>query len=327
MEQICLVEAGNFFVGIHSDCIDSVIQREQYSQHQKKLLHLESFFCQGKSDDYPQVGVILHMATKSGLPDLLVDRLVVEIDFPGRFETLPKLYPALSGQCCPQIFIYDNQPVLLLDIDGFISCLEQLGHDGVLVELDASSCDNAQEKPKHSSGSARKEIDQQILEKGELLNHTVTCDSREEAGGDPPKIEKKDVITQEDREKSRVLLEDSAKDTPVRSPFDGVVQPEEDQEDTAEVEPGKEENKKLRDELTEGEFARVVCWTIHTFLQWDSPAALLLNKTDVPENIVHGVQGEVLDEVIAKTLVKCRTSSPEVLEAIIDGLQEQSATG
>jgi hypothetical protein len=334
MEQICLVEAGSYFVGVHSDCIDAVIQGDDFSQDQKPLLHLESFFKQKRSDEYRQPGVVLQTTKRSGLPDILVDRLVVEIDYPLGFESLPKLYPELAAQCCPQIFIYDSRPVMLLDVDGFVRCLEQQGDAAVFVELATFLARGEQENPAEHSGVAGGEADQLSREREELLGSTDTYDFGGDTKEDAQQIKEKDTPPlidedegiQEDGDGEEVGLDAPAQEVPSKSPFDGVVQFDKNSEENiADQDSENKEDEQLRDELTEGEFARVVCWIIQKYLQWDSPAAHLLNMADVPNHIVSGVQGQVLDEVIAKTLVKCKTSSPEVLEAIMHGLKEQSS--
>lgn len=120
---ICLVEAGNYRLGIDTSVITRKLDRDSFAGEECRedisLLHLQSFLDQQLPA--PSQSALHGVEVKTGADDrlmLLVDGIGAEIDSPDSFESIPLLYPELAGRCCPQIMIHDNEPVLFLDTEA-----------------------------------------------------------------------------------------------------------------------------------------------------------------------------------------------------------------
>lgn len=139
MEKICLVEAGNYFLGIDA----AVITRKQdvYSfldeewAEESTPISLASFLDQHSPVPPLAESIIMELDTINEPLTLLVDRIVGEIASPVRFESLPLLYPHLASRCCPQIVVHESQPVLLLDVEGLNEVRAKLESDCGVISL------------------------------------------------------------------------------------------------------------------------------------------------------------------------------------------------
>ncbi len=354
MKKITLVEAGNFLIGLDSDAIKAIHPPEDLQQTSRPALHLESFFRQQACAPVED-GTVLQMKEATGLPDLQVDRIGTEIDMPAHFSDLPPLYPALAAECCPQIFFYAGQPVLQLDVHGLARVVEKIG-----VDIGDTLPDSASVTLSPQSFSGNMEAD--ILQKDEILTEEMSGDvsagadpscensvlcSDESNTADTPAGDDTVVETVVDKEQSfleeltesSITSDDEFPDAEVLGA--SLVEADVFQEES--VPAVNEENTKnspvnsddvadssvekdvvLREELTESEFADVVCWTIEKYLSWDGPAELELVAGELSVGLIQGVEESALDEVVTKTLHKCRVTSAAGLQMIIKELQEKS---
>jgi len=131
MEKICLLEAGKFLLGIDAaaivreETIKTFIAEEKGPEN--ILIHLASLLSQQSPVllDENNCGIVVESGDKQLL--LVIDGILEEITSPDGFESLPLLYPELAKSCCPKIFVYKNQVVLLLDACELDSVCEQLG--------------------------------------------------------------------------------------------------------------------------------------------------------------------------------------------------------
>jgi len=140
MKNIYLVQAGKFLLGINAATIISILDQENFIQGKQKgkslVLHLESFLAQESLTLPNSEWVLLEVENGSGPLFLLVDRVSEEIETPDQFEPLPLLYPKLAEICCPQVFIHDDQVVLLLEAQKISSVRKKLQAEYGFVSLD-----------------------------------------------------------------------------------------------------------------------------------------------------------------------------------------------
>lgn len=321
MERISVLEAGHFVVGIDTGIIKRTASIEDYTENKNSLLHLESFFKKETCDSYRPNSTVLTMEREAGLPDLLVDRIVAEVDYPARLEPLPHLYPELAGRCCPEIFIYDNQPVILLDASGLCLVRDQLSTDigsvfsvagkfsvrekgedfqqqketfveDVALPAERSAaknlCQNSEEVTEASVSSAA--FLQAPEESQEGLN--VVSDPVNGSNSDDNELFK-----------STGEFEKAAVGSP---PADGSVE------------------SHPRQEFTDKEFAGCVFWIIESYLGRDKPANPELTASDLPADLFTAgqtVSEQTVQEIISKTIRKCETTSDEELKEILRGME------
>ena len=314
MERISVVEAGHFVVGIDTGIIKRTASIEDFTENEKPLLHLESFFKKETCDSYRPDSTVLRMKSEAGLPDLLVDRIVAEVDYPARLEPLPHLFPELAGQCCPEIFIYDNQPVMLLDASGLCLVREQL------------SADIGRASSMAGKFSVREKGEDYQQQKERFVEDVALP-----AGGDAVTN-----LSQNSEEVTEASVSSAA----------FLQAPEEDQEGLNvvrdQVNGGNSDDNELfkpageslpadasveshpRQELTDREFSGCVSWIIESYLERDKPANPDLTVSDLPADLFttgQAVSEQTLQAIISKTIRKCETTSDDELKEILRGME------
>ena len=137
MKKICLLEAGNYLLGLDDTLIMRRLSVDECAgenfEDSTPLIFPASFF--GGCDLPPSWSELLVIQVKNSADPLflLFDRNLGEINAPERCASLPMLYPELAGYCCPQIITHNNQPVLLCDPDGMTTVLaKQRNNYGVV---------------------------------------------------------------------------------------------------------------------------------------------------------------------------------------------------
>lgn len=141
MGKICLVKAGKFILGLDTSHIISTLSLdklriEKTNKIDPYFLFLKSFLLQKPHDISGSKIIVLNNKINSKHLALLVDKTLEEIDLPDRFEPYPLLFPEFAEKCCPKIFIYENQIVLLLDPIQLIKTHNTLQTDHGLITLD-----------------------------------------------------------------------------------------------------------------------------------------------------------------------------------------------
>ena len=321
MDRICLVEAGLFVVGIDAGSISAIQSREDLGAQERKLVDLESFFRQTVPQSRQTEACVLAMSSGCQLPDLLVDRVIVELDRPRRCEPVPLLYPELARECCPEIFLYEKQPVLLLNPEGFIRVSKKLPPDTGVVSLQDRELlpENSVPASQHAdclpqdgeplvqrNPSTLQEEKKQSIEEELLFHETAQDHELPQIKTEYAQSKAASIERSEETESADVLEEVNDVPVAVGDTHSG----------------GVEQEGAVRTELTEQEFGNIVCWVIENFLNEDAPA----NQGDLiqhlPSDFFHGqrVADSVVRKVIDKTLRKCATTSAADLREIIQEL-------
>lgn len=130
MKKVCLVQGGNFVLGIEARYI---LSRQHGMLPQKtagttgEIFHLGSLLAR-KQCDRPDPGSVflqLHKGKKTFF--LLVDQVIDEIELPEQTTRMPPPSPELAEQLCPQVAVCMNLVVLLLDPGQVIPVARRLG--------------------------------------------------------------------------------------------------------------------------------------------------------------------------------------------------------
>lgn len=140
MENMYLLESGDYLLGIESAAIIRIMDRNSWGETQLNdalLICPASFFNQSDAVLSDSEFSIIEIVNGANALFLLIDRIVGEIEGPQFFESIPRLYPQLASLCCPQIMIHDDKPVLLLDGAGLEAVHRQLGNEYGLISLSA----------------------------------------------------------------------------------------------------------------------------------------------------------------------------------------------
>ncbi len=141
MESIYLIQSGDYLLGIDTAAVITTMAGESCLKSELEgetiLLSPASFFNQKKTALPPAEFFVLEMETTAATLLLLVDKIVAEGIVPSHFESFPSLYPELARQCCPEIIVHNDRPVLLLDGTGLEDVRKELGNDYGEVSLAA----------------------------------------------------------------------------------------------------------------------------------------------------------------------------------------------
>jgi hypothetical protein len=297
METICLLEAGNYLLGIDAAAIIRKQSVKDFLAEEQAqplpLIHLSSFFGQQPLATLQSTQLVIEMESGDGPLALLLDRLIDEIEAPDRFEPLPLLYPGLAKLCCPRVMTHDDQIVLLLDVRELDSVRAKLKTTCGLITLD------------------------------ELRDREGEVEDVEQAVSEPETKVVADDVTSEDENRPLIpALEDAfspdgfdndntEKDTGI-----AVSAPEEPPA-VDEPESSGTESKSGQDtiEINDATFSKIVFWTISNYLECESKSKFAINADALPSGLIRqqGLSGEIVQAIINKTILKCEKTDDEAL--------------
>lgn len=289
MEKICVIEAGEFLLGIDTASIvskrdvGSVLSDKQGNN--APLFHLASFLSM-QSLPVPNInGVVIEVQNTAGVfTTLLVDRVIGEIVTPSHFEQLPLLYPELAIKCCPQVFIHDEQVVLLLNVAELISLGEKMQTAHGIFSLDDF----------HNMIVEAESETETIIEETD-----ISPDMNTAANSSNPADE--NVV-------SGGIQVDIAASSPEDTP--SVDLPEPLITETKTVQP-----KTKIDEIA---FNKIVVWTIGEYLNCDKSKPIAITVNMIPLGLLHQQEpgDKIVQTLINKTIRRCQKSTREKLQLL-----------
>jgi hypothetical protein len=139
MERICLVEAGEYLLGIDVAAITRNVDSTDFVREKQEgidvpLILLSSLLAQHSSVCFPDDFVVIGLVTGVGAQlDIVVDKIVGELEVAGRLEALPAFCSESAQQCCPQVVIYAERIVFLISPDGLDAVWKRTGADGCVA--------------------------------------------------------------------------------------------------------------------------------------------------------------------------------------------------
>ena len=300
METICLLEAGNYLLGIDAAAIIRKQSVKDFLAEEQAqplpLIHLSSFFGQQPLATLQSTQLVIEVESGDGPLALLLDRLIGEIDAPDRFEPLPLLYPDLAGLCCPRVMTNDEQIVLLLDVHALDSVRAKLKTSCGLITLD------------------------------ELRDREAEVEDVEQAVREPEtKVVADDVASADENRPLTPALEDSFSpdgfDTDNTEKDTGItVSAPEAAPSVDDPESSTTESKSGQDviEINDATFSKIVFWTISKYLECESKGKFAINADALPSGLIpqQGLSSEIVQAILNKTILKCEKTDDEDLRRI-----------
>ncbi|WP_417911200.1 hypothetical protein [Candidatus Electronema sp. PJ] len=134
MKKICLVQGGKFLLGIHAE---DILVRTAWAEVKpgSRVVQLSALLARQPGGAVPPEAVCLELQGEGETFCLLADRIVDEVEVINPPGPLPPACPALAARLCPQVTIWGDTPVLLLDPTQVIPIAAELGEGiGLLVE-------------------------------------------------------------------------------------------------------------------------------------------------------------------------------------------------
>ncbi len=163
MEKICQIKAGKYLLAVASSAIIETRGIESFLADKQNaevpLILLASLFDQRIAAFPEPEGFIMEVKSSAGSQLLVVDSFSEKGITVDHLESLPLLYPDLTRSCCPQIVIHNDQPLLLLDIDGLETVLASSGDDFATISL-ASLCSHYSSKTEVEDTQSTRAVDE-----------------------------------------------------------------------------------------------------------------------------------------------------------------------
>jgi len=157
MNKICIIEAGEFLLGIDTSTIVSIRDMGIFISDKQadnpSLFHLASFLSMQSLPIPEGDKVVIEVKNDTEISTtLLVNRVIGEIEAPSHFEPLPLLYPDLASKCCPHVLLHNEQVVLLLDVIELIATAEKIDTaHGILSLNDFTGVTETEHETKNDS--------------------------------------------------------------------------------------------------------------------------------------------------------------------------------
>lgn len=144
MKNICLlVQGGKFLLGINAEAVAARSAWAEAAQRRKageKIFQLGALLSRQPSGAVPTDAICLELRGQHEPFCLLVDRIVDEAEVINPPGPLPPACPRLAARLCPQVTLWGDTPVLLLNPAQIIPVAEALGKGiGLLEEVEPES--------------------------------------------------------------------------------------------------------------------------------------------------------------------------------------------
>ncbi|WP_417914577.1 hypothetical protein [Candidatus Electronema sp. JM] len=138
MNMICVVQGGKFLLGINAEAVLARSAWAEAAQRRKageKIFQLGALLSRQPGGAVPPDTICLELRGQHEPFCLLVDRIVDEAEVINPPGPLPPACPRLAARLCPQVTLWGDTPVLLLNPAQIIPVAEALGKGiGLLAE-------------------------------------------------------------------------------------------------------------------------------------------------------------------------------------------------
>ncbi|MCP3898764.1 MAG: hypothetical protein GY707_03410 [Desulfobacteraceae bacterium] len=290
MGKVCLLKAGNFLLGLNTSHIASTFSVEDFMEDNKtnktdpNFLFLESFLAQKPLDIDGSEVIVLKKSPKK--LTLLIDRTLGEIKLPDKFESYPLLYPELAMDCCPKVFIHNDQVVLLIDPKQLNKIHKSLETKHGLIT------------PKYLKSIKKKteQIDTLQPESSQTDN------------------EKQEAAQPEPESKSEAAVE-----TPTETEIVTETEVEVETETEVETEVEIETETETVTEINDKSISAIVAFIFEKFNQTDANEKLVISVDELPPGLIEqqGLNNELLQELIDKTILQCEKTRYQSMKNMI----------
>ncbi|MCI5164638.1 MAG: hypothetical protein D3903_00770 [Candidatus Electrothrix sp. GM3_4] len=174
-----MVRGGDFVLGIEDRYIlsrQNGALPQKIASKEREIFHLSSLLARTHCE-HPEPGSVflqLHKGDKTFF--LLVDQVIDDIELPDQTTRLPPPSPELAEQLCPQVAVYMDLVVLLLDPAQVIPIVRQLGQGVGLLALEypPAPVDCAAQQPTKGTNTKRKSIPETAAEAVKNVGPTVS---------------------------------------------------------------------------------------------------------------------------------------------------------
>ncbi len=275
MKNVCIVQGGPFLLGI--DC-DHVIARRTWAEtaaqveKESRIFQLDALLSRQAAQAVPDKAVCLELRNGEERVFLVADRLAAdEVEMSNPPAPLPSACPALTAKLCPQVILWEDMPILLLEPTQLIPFAAELGKNiGVLLLP-------AEEKADAQAAVPEPEEDDPFF----------------------PEIEEEEDAPSEPPPAMPFFLEASLAESSVPAKEDEPLPPV------------QEVQKKESAAIDEETFKQVMSWTIARFKQSRNGQELHLGVDQLPSDLAglirrKGLNENVIEYLMEQIVLRCK---------------------
>ncbi len=317
MKKVCIVQAGPFLLGIDSG---NTIARYSWSEtsaqvkKEQKIFQLDALLSRQIAHTVPDESICLELRSEQESVFVVADQIVADdVEIINPPNSLPASCPVLTAQLFPQMLIWEEKPVLLLEPAQLLPVAAKLGENiGLLTTIEK---DNAENKPVLLLEPAQLfPVAAELGENIGLLTTTIEQDKAENELTSEPEAELESDTEEDDpffpveEETTPEEVQDKIpepKETPLFFMEDAIAEvAAESVVDEAKQADPQETQKKDSSSVDEETFKRVMSWTISRFKQSSSGEELQLRTDQLPPELASMVERKGLDKNVIEYLME-----------------------
>jgi hypothetical protein len=287
MKKVCIVQGGPFLLGVDND---QVIARHLWAETAvqpgkgRNIFQMNALLSRQAVETVPEDAVCLELGYGQDSVLLVADRITAEeVDTIEPLSSLPKSCPSLTAQLCPQVLIWDDKPVLLLDPTQILAVASKLGENIGRIPQISTGCSEITPLTEIPAEPEPEEDDPffPIEEK---------TASKEKQDTDPPKEVPLFFMDE--------TVAEAAEEPRGDEPANTVSQ---------------EAEKKESSPIDEETFKKVMSWVIARFKKSNAGEELHLGIEDLSPELARlvkrkGLDKKVVEYLIEQILFRCKTT-------------------
>ncbi|MGX9726953.1 MAG: hypothetical protein ACTFAK_06430 [Candidatus Electronema sp. VV] len=317
MKNICIVQGGSFLLGISKqDILGRMPWAEAVPllrQDGGPVVQLGALLARQPGGTPPPDAVCLELRGVFLVVDQIAADGVALLNPPG---PLPPACPRLAARLCPQVTIWGEMPVLLLDLAQLLPVAEELGEGIGMVLMPEEFCRGGSRTA--PTATADEEPENEFFAEITKPNEAAKTEAQ------PPAVDEElPAATDDEPEEEELAFFDEEKS--VVEPESEEAEPVEegpcvcpsDQEEVTpqpEPPPSLERQKEESAAIDEETFKKVMTWTVARFKQRKTGEELRLGIEQLPPDLAalvqeKGLSSSIIQYLIDQIVLRCQESA------------------
>ncbi|MGR0480839.1 MAG: hypothetical protein ACTFAL_05395 [Candidatus Electronema sp. V4] len=304
MKNICIVQGGSFLLGIsEQDILGRMPWAEAVPllrQDGGPVIQLGALLARQPGGTPPPDALCLELRGVFLVVDQIAADGVALLNPPG---PLPPACPRLAARLCPQVTIWGEMPVLLLDLAQLLPVAEELGEGIGMVVMPEEFCRGGSRTASTADETADEEPEDEFFAEITEPNEAAATDDEPEEEPRAFFDEKESVVEPESEEAEPV------EEGPCVCPSD-----QEEVKPQPEPPPSLERQKEESAAIDEETFKKVMMWTVARFKQRKTGEELRLGIEQLPSDLAalvqeKGLSSSIIQYLIDQIVLRCQESA------------------
>ncbi len=319
MKNICIVQGGSFLLGIsEQDILGRMPWAEAVPllrQDGGPVVQLGALLVRQPGGSPPPDAVCLELRGVFLVVDQIAADGVALLEPPG---PLPPACPRLAARLCPQVTIWGEMPVLLLDLTQLLPVAEELGEGIGMAVMPEEFCRGGSRTAPAADETADEEPKDEFFAERTEPNEAAETEAQPPAVDEelsPPKDDEpeEEHLTFLDAKES-VVEPESEEAEPVGEDRCACPSDQEEVKPQPEPPPSSEQQKKNAAAIDEETFKKVMAWTVACFKRSKSGEELRLGMEQLPPELAamvreKGLSRNIIQYLIDQIVLRCQESA------------------